>query len=1037
VPQWSGQRQTPIVDVEAADNFVVAYYAAGAKSPLPLDLPPVDPEEVARLNDLAGAAATTRASVIGNGAIAQGPGATATGAEGVAIGGNHTGNINTGTQSNVDTGGGAYIGGNVDTGGGKFVARDDHSQTVVQHYHGPDTADLEQAEATYRRCIASRCEILPLQSVDSAPAGGEAEPLSLAEIYVGLDTRQSAPVEVIERALANAARGRFDGLTPPRTAELSATRAADTRPVSALEAAILNRHLVLTGEPGSGKSTFLDHLTHALALRRWDCLADWPEREREALPVPVLLREFARWLATPRIDRGQHPGAGAGLLWDYLVHDLKRWKLDAAVGMLDKALAAGRAVVLFDGLDEVPADDEALLTTLMASIRGFVERYRDNRHLVTCRVLSYQEPHWRLPAAMRFPDLELARFNEEQIDRFIDAWYREVGTKWRLAPDRVATLAGKLRQAVRRRDLWRLAPNPLLLTVMALVHSRRGELPEKRALLYDEAVDVLLQKREQDKAVNAPQIRELLDEAGRDFNDLKGVLERLAFDTHGGGTVRDEEDGAPIDTLNLLERVAALHPKMSYDWARQLLAVLGLRASLLLERKDKVYSFPHRTFQEFLAGVHLARFDGDEFARRAAQLAGDLPTYWREVVLLAVGYLVHSSIRDVGKPRLLVEELCPEHACTTALDWRKAWLAGDVLREVGVNRVRDTAHGQRLLERVANRLAALVERSLLSARERAEAGDVLGELGDPRFDPTLFFLPSRYQGQLEPKLGFIEISAGPFVMGSRKIDPNAYYAEFGNPKQLCIPYTYWIARYPVTVAQYQCFVEDRGYENPAWWTETGWSWRQGKWDRLLAAEVWQYQRQARPAKSRAMPFWWDDQILYPNRPVMGICWFEALAYCGWLNDALRRSGKASFFKDERYLVRLPTEAEWEKAARNGDERRYPWGDAEWDEERGNIDASDLGHPTPVGIYPQGATPWGLYEASGNLWEWTLSQYRDYPYQSNSNFIENEDSECVIRGGSWENMSKDARCACRGKGFIDDFSKDIGFRIVVSLAEIKQ
>ncbi|MDG4597350.1 MAG: caspase family protein [Candidatus Contendobacter sp.] len=127
VPQWSGQRQTPIVDVEAADNFVVAYYAAGAKSPLPLDLPPVDPEEVARLNDLAGAAAaTTRASVIGGGAIAQGRGAQAAGERGVVIGGSvDRATIITGDR--IDTGGGAFIGGNVNTGGGTFVGHDQYN----------------------------------------------------------------------------------------------------------------------------------------------------------------------------------------------------------------------------------------------------------------------------------------------------------------------------------------------------------------------------------------------------------------------------------------------------------------------------------------------------------------------------------------------------------------------------------------------------------------------------------------------------------------------------------------------------------------------------------------------------------------------------------------------------------------------------------------------------------------------------------------------------------------------------------------------
>lgn len=636
--------------------------------------------------------------------------------------------------ASIRTEGGAAISGNVNTGGGDLVGRDKHEH----HYHSPTSIDLTQAEATYRRCIADRCKDLPLQDVGDSPTGGESEPLSLAEVYIGLDTRRNAPVEAIDHALANVAQGRFDGLALLQSAELLPTRDdAKTRAVSALEAAILNQHLVLTGEPGSGKSTFIDHLTQALALQRWECLPGWPERERNALPIPVLLREFARWLE----ERKKPVQAGAHLVWDYICDDLNQWQLSAAANVLEKALEDDRAVVLLDGLDEVPAEDEARLTLVKDSVQRFVERYRDNRHLVTCRVLSYQEPHWQLPART-FPDVELARFTENQIDRFITAWYQEAGAKWRrLLPADIPTLADKLRRAVRRKELWRLAPNPLLLTVMALVHSQKRELPEKRALLYEAAVDILLQDRAPDKKLKAPQLRELLDDVERDFNDLKAVLERLAFDTHGSGTVRDTEDGAPIDTLTLLERVAALHPKTSHDWARQLLRSLELRSSLLLGRKNGVYSFPHRTFQEFLAGVHLARFEGDQFAQEAARLAGELPTYWREVVLLAVGYLVHSQIRDTGKPRLLVEELCPENAPGTDLDWRKAWLAGDVLQEVGANRVRDTEHGQRLLARVSDRLSTLLEQGHLSARERAEAGDVLAALGDPRSTRNGFSCP--------------------------------------------------------------------------------------------------------------------------------------------------------------------------------------------------------------------------------------------------------------------------------------------------------
>lgn len=194
-------------------------------------------------------------------------------------------------------------------------------------------------------------------------------------------------------------------------------------------------------------------------------------------------------------------------------------------------------------------------------------------------------------------------------------------------------------------------------------------------------------------------------------------------------------------------------------------------------------------------------------------------------------------------------------------------------------------------------------------------------MGDPRFDPELFFLPCRYRDKPEPLPGFVEIPAGPFVMGE------------GNEKQdLRIDYPYWMARYPVTVAQYRCYVEAGGYENPNWWTETGWSWRQGQWDSQVEESWLRDWLKRRPVELRAMPFWWDDQRLHLNCPVMGVSWFEAMAYCRWLDDALRRSEKVSFLEDERYVIRLPTEAEWEKATRYGDDRRYPWGNEDYQRE---------------------------------------------------------------------------------------------------------
>ncbi len=190
-------------------------------------------------------------------------------------------------------------------------------------------------------------------------------------------------------------------------------------------------------------------------------------------------------------------------------------------------------------------------------------------------------------------------------------------------------------------------------------------------------------------------------------------------------------------------------------------------------------------------------------------------------------------------------------------------------------------------------LVRLVEGGQLAPRERAEAGDVLGQLGDPRFDADFYFLPCRYRGQPEPRHGFVEITPGPFVMGSKKGDKDAWDDEYGNPAQLTIPYRYWIGRYPVTVAQYAAFLAaGGGAEDAAWWTATGRRWRSGEWDSQVTDDWLKDWLKERPPDQRGAPMWWDEQSPYPNRPVMGVSWFEAVAYCRWLERNCVRTCQA-------------------------------------------------------------------------------------------------------------------------------------------------
>ncbi len=836
---------------------------------------------------------------------------------------------------------------------------------VGDAYFGPSPKDDAQALDIYRRVLAQTCCHLPLRGVDVGagdPTTGQ-QPLGLANVYVDLDTTTPVP--------------RADKELPERQA--LAPEREEGRHLSALEATVANRRLVLLGDPGGGKSTFVNHLAHCLAVDGLDHLPDWPQDEAEALPIRVILRDLARRLPDPLPARAE-----PSHLWNFIVGRLEAQNLERAKGPICEALEEGRALLLLDGLDEVPGIDQRIFVRDV--VVAFVGRYPGNRFLVTCRVLSYQPPasdgapDLRLPD---FPTFELAPFDKERIDNFITAWYEELGRLGVVSHQDAPGLARQLKGAVRRADLWRLAPNPLLLTVMALVHTHKGRLPDARAMLYEETVDILLWRWEQIKTggrEETPRLRQLLLEAGRTDVDLKRVLWELAYRAHARVRAEDDrEELADVGELELEKSLATLKDG-DRNWAQQVVLAMKLRAGLLLERSPEVFTFPHRTFQEYLAGAHLAA--QADLARRAVALAQE-GAIWREVILLAVGRLVYLS-GDTDKPLALVGELCPAQAAGDDSARRKAWLAGDVLREIGVNRVTDGALGRDLLTRVQQRLVDLLEGGHLAPRERAAAGRTLAVLGDPRELDAL-----------------VEVPAGPFLMG-----------DGDEQHELVLP-AFKIGKYPVTNGRYLRFVEATGRE---------WGWERGH-----------------------LPD-------YANEPAAVVSWHDARAYCAWLTDLWRAEGRLA----PGEVVRLPTEAEWEKAARGPvlsqrdatqsavegtDGRRWPWGN-EWADDRCNSWELGLREATPVGMFPAGIGPYGCLDLAGNVWEWTVSlwgkEIREpafkYPYDpadGREDVGAGDEVRRVVRGGAFLDVEDLVRCAFRDWGSPNDRDVFMGFRMVVS------
>jgi formylglycine-generating enzyme required for sulfatase activity len=532
-----------------------------------------------------------------------------------------------------------------------------------------------------------------------------------------------------------------------------------------------------------------------------------------------------------------------------------------------------------------------------------------------------------------------------------------------------------LKQAIFENDrLLELAGRPLLLTLMASLHAwREGSLPEDRAELYDATVDLLLEiweKRRLEPNIQ-PSLAEYL-KVGRE--KIRGLLGELAYQVHKSQS-ESKEGTADIDEGALVSGLMRLNPDFEVNPAR-LVEYLSHRAGLLVSRGVGVYSFPHRTFQEYLAACHLVDSD---FLYELAQWARQDPNRWREVALLA-----GAKAGGLGAILSFVDDLCPRPESDSENGEAEAWgalLAGQILVEtVDLNRIRNQK--RHILERVQAGQVDILSKGQLPARERVAAGRTLAHLGDPRPGVGL-----RNDGL--PDIIWCQVPAGPFLMGSDpKRDPQAYDNE--KPQHKVDLRAYKIGRYLVTNAQYAAFVEDGGYTDK-WeqcWTKAGWKWK-GK---------------------RTGPSRYGSNFDLPNHPVVGVTWYEAVAFCNWLTFQL---GQA---------IRLPTEAEWEKAARGADGRLYPWGD-EPDPNRANYSDTGIGSTSAVGCFPSGVSPYGVHDMAGNVWEWTLSDYKKYPYQADDRQEDRSRTNVlkVLRGGSWNNLGNNVRAAIRS--YIEPDNRD--------------
>jgi formylglycine-generating enzyme required for sulfatase activity len=386
---------------------------------------------------------------------------------------------------------------------------------------------------------------------------------------------------------------------------------------------------------------------------------------------------------------------------------------------------------------------------------------------------------------------------------------------------------------------------------------------------------------------------------------------------------------------------------------------------------------------------------------------------WHEVTLLTVGHIGIVQQRDEAASAILnaLIQAAPGEPGQAAV------LAGQAVIDVWPGGVTPTCKAQV----IGSLYKTMTDGAQVKSCLRAAAGDALAKLGDPRPEATTL------EG-----MQFCYVPPGAFWMGEGKEQHMNQDLDYG----------YWMARYPLTVAQFQAFVEAGGYQEPRHWPEAQ---AAGVWQSGKVQGLWE-------GKPRDRPYELGEPFNLPNRPVVGVTWYEALAFCRWLTETWRATKRI----DPTLAVRLPSEAEWEKAARGGTEipastafaragavpapysrtnpnprQSYPWGN-DTDPNRANYDESGINTSSAVGCFPGGASPYGVEDLSGNVWEWCHSLYRPYPYHRDDGREDpKQGGPRVLRGGSFGYAAWGIRCTARSRDNPEDGYRVIGFRLVVA------
>ena len=793
-------------------------------------------------------------------------------------------------------------------------------------------------------------------------------------------------------------------------------------------AAISERAMVLLGAPGCGKSTLLRRLQLDDARDR---LADHGE-------------DVSLFVSLGAYPLDKDPAKDAPRPLDWLNAQWGRQAPD--LPDLEALLRQRRVLLLLDALNEMPHRDSDDFRERVEKWRCFL---RDdfppgNQAVFSCRSLDYSET-LSVKDDLDVRQVRVQPLTPEQIEEFLRLYGAEhADAAW-----------AEIRDNERLLELYS-TPYFLKLLTDQLAYDPR--VANERSALFTGFVRRALEREingrnplfMQDGVIVARDRERILGRNWADAFDLprRGPLvPRLEALAYAMQERSGASDGKQV-LVTLDEALAWLdHPR-----AEDLLKAGDQLAVLDEERRTDQVRFFHQLLQEYFAArqlvsqptdaarLALSEWRADRIKPSLADKLATLqdfeplppldPTGWEETAVLAASM---AADPDAFARALVEANLVLAARCAGAL---------------------------RSTDRATRDTVGMIQGLLLARsrdpeadlRARIAAARALGELGDPRFERH----GGRHGDYLLPPL--VPIEAGTYPIGS-----DEGYENEAPAHEVALA-AFAIGQFPVTNAEWRLFMEAGGYQDEPWWdTEIAKRWQRGEgiaegpeqeqWDfrRRVSqnpgqignwlkagqissrdAENWKrWYCEMSDAEFEALldksfsseiqtqPLFWNDPAYnHPAQPVVGICWHEARAYCAWLSA---QTGQA---------YRLPTEAEWEAAARGLEGRSYAWF-GEFDPVRCNVFETHVRGTTPIGVFPGGDTPEGLADMSGNVWDWTSTAYHSYPYAADAKREDPDSAKSrrVVRGGSWNGYRGGARCASRLVAHPGSRRDGVGFRLV--------